>query len=167
MKCPNDDCNEIFTDEQVKALLPKDKFNQYTTYKKIKILNSNPNLRWCMKPGCGKYAFGQEGSKFVVCECGTKICFACRNEHHPKQTCDNMLDATYKDYLKRQDVQRCPKCKFGVEKMDGCNHMTCCMCQYQWCWLCGGHYTRNHFSKMNPFGCSGLQSGTITWVSIF
>jgi len=125
VKCPNDDCQVIFPDENVKKLLPKEKFDRYATFKKIKILNSNPNLRWCMRFGCGKYVVGQEDSKFVVCECGTKICFPCRNEYHPNQNCDDMLDATYKDYLKRKDVQRCPKCKFGVEKMDGCNHMTC------------------------------------------
>jgi len=159
VKCPNDDCQVIFTDEKVKTLLPKEKFDQYATFKKIKILNSNPNLRWCMKFGCGKYVVGEEDSKFVVCECGTKICFTCRNEYHPNQNCDDMLDAAYKDYLKSKDVQRCPKCKFGVEKIDGCNHMTCCMCNYQWCWLCRGKYSRNHFNKMNPFGCSGLQSG--------
>ena len=78
-----------------------------------------------MRRGCGKYIVGDPDSKIVVCECGTKICFLCRNEDHPKRSCEDMLDKGYKDYLKQKGVQRCPKCKSGVEKDYGCNHMTC------------------------------------------
>jgi len=106
-------------------LLPSAKGNQYKTFKKNIILNQNPNLRWCLRPGCGKYIVGNSNSKKVVCECGAEICFLCRNEYHPKRTCEDMLDKSYKDYLKLKGVQRCPKCKSGVEKMDGCNHMSC------------------------------------------
>ena len=35
---------------------------------------------------------------------------------------------------------RCPKCKTIVEKLGGCEHMTCKRCKYEWCWICGLSY---------------------------
>ena len=35
--------------------------------------------------------------------------------------------------------------------------MTCSVCHYEWCWLCGSEYSAAHFSAVNPFGCPGLQ----------
>lgn len=35
--------------------------------------------------------------------------------------------------------------------------MTCTVCYYEWCWLCGSTYSDYHFSPLNPFGCAGLQ----------
>jgi hypothetical protein len=35
--------------------------------------------------------------------------------------------------------------------------MTCSVCHYEWCWLCGSEYSTTHFSPLNPFGCPGLQ----------
>lgn len=36
--------------------------------------------------------------------------------------------------------------------------MTCSICLYQWCWLCGSDYSTIHFNTLNPFGCPGLQN---------
>jgi len=47
----------------------------------------------------------------------------------------------------------CPKCKTKVEKVDGCNHMICIICNYEFCWICGGPYSDNHFVPFNPMGC--------------
>jgi hypothetical protein len=33
--------------------------------------------------------------------------------------------------------------------------MTCSICRYEWCWLCGAMYTNNHFNEYNPEGCRG------------
>lgn len=44
-----------------------------------------------------------------------------------------------------------------MEKVSGCNHMSCFVCSYEWCWLCGATYSDLHFSPLNPFGCAGLQ----------
>ena len=52
-------------------------------------------------------------------------------------------------------MQYCPKCRIRVEKIDGCNHMTCYLCNYEWCWLCRGTYDELHFAPFNPLGCPG------------
>ena len=32
----------------------------------------------------------------------------------------------------------CPKCSFGIERFEGCNHVRCQKCSYYFCWQCGG-----------------------------
>lgn len=38
------------------------------------------------------------------------------------------------------NTQDCPKCKWPIEKNNGCNHMTCLKCSYEFCWICLGDY---------------------------
>lgn len=49
-----------------------------------------------------------------------------------------------------------------MEKVSGCNHMTCTVCRYEWCWLCGSTYSSIHFSPLNPLGCAGMQDSRFT-----
>lgn len=42
--------------------------------------------------------------------------------------------------------QKCPKCSTQIEKMDGCNKMTCQQCKCYFCWLCNGK-----LDKANPY----------------
>ncbi|KAF7544941.1 hypothetical protein G7Z17_g9555 [Cylindrodendrum hubeiense] len=34
----------------------------------------------------------------------------------------------------------CPGCGWAIEKNDGCSHMTCPSCQFQWCFECGANH---------------------------
>lgn len=40
--------------------------------------------------------------------------------------------------------------------------MTCRVCKYEWCWLCGSTYSDIHFSPLNPLGCAGMQNRNIS-----
>lgn len=43
-------------------------------------------------------------------------------------------------------IRRCGCCHAYVEKVGGCNHVTC-LCGYKICWLCGGEFTSGHFER--------------------
>lgn len=35
-------------------------------------------------------------------------------------------------------------CKTVVDRVEGCTHITCPVCDYEWCWLCGHEYNQDH-----------------------
>jgi hypothetical protein len=93
--------------------------------------------------------------------CGVFICFECGLLWHAKKKCEENIDKEYKNWALGREVQSCPSCRFEIEKNEGCNHMTCAVCGFQWCWLCRGKYTSNHFNSLNPFGCPNMQFGEV------
>jgi len=50
-------------------------------------------------------------------------------------------------------VKSCPQCNNGVEKDEGCNHITC-RCGSHWCWKCVTILDPNnlpqHFTEKHP-----------------
>lgn len=132
-------------------------FVKYLRFKQIKILDADPSVRWCPKPGCDKYVFNKSRHvKKITCECGQEICFNCGRAFHGRfSSCEKQIDEKFKEWAKDKELRNCPMCKAHIEKSDGCNHMTCYYCNFQFCWICGGTYSSEHFKPYNPFGCSG------------
>jgi hypothetical protein len=56
--------------------------------------------------------------------------------------------------------KQCPNCYIIIEKDEGCNHMTCINCQFEFCWLCLKKYTEDHYAIYNLIGCPGMKYGT-------
>lgn len=108
-------------------------------------------MRWCTKPDCE--GFGRapgNWAKAVECEkCGNRMCFECRETEHTGRTCEENTEQMYSKIFKGTNINIafCPKCKTKVEKSSGCNHMTCYICKFQWCWICGKTYSQYHFME--------------------
>jgi hypothetical protein len=158
--CPGNNCMVEFTDDDVKKLVSEEYFVKYMKFKERAELISDPAVKWCTRPNCEGWVRGTEKDLKKECpKCGFELCFRCGKPWHPKKSCDQIVDEDYELWAKGREIQLCPKCKHKIEKVDGCNHMTCAACGYNWCWLCRGHYTSNHFNQLNPLGCPNLQSG--------
>lgn len=70
--------------------------------------------------------------RFVTC---------CAQEEHDGVTCEAYALSRDSDHLFRtwraeNDIRECPKCKEGIQKNGGCNHMCCAKCKAHICWYC-------------------------------
>ncbi|CAG9333288.1 unnamed protein product [Blepharisma stoltei] len=161
--CPGDGCKKVFTEEMIGIIVGEELFQKYKKFKWRLELLKDPSVKWCQTPNCEGFMRGSNDNPHLVCPvCGLNVCFKCGNIWHGKKNCEKIIDEAYEIWAKGKEIQLCPKCRRKIEKVDGCNHMTCAVCGYQWCWLCRGAYKRNHFSRLNPFGCPNLQAGTNT-----
>ncbi|XP_072301799.1 E3 ubiquitin-protein ligase RNF14 [Eucyclogobius newberryi] len=54
-----------------------------------------------------------------------------------------------RDWLS-ENCKNCPRCGTNIQKVDGCNKMTCTSCKQYFCWLCMGVLSRgNPYSHFN------------------
>ena len=158
--CPSN-CGADLSDSDIEIIFKNDP-NLIIKLKKVRtalLINMDPLNRWCINPDCNTIIRNTSMQKKIQCNnCGLEMCFDCRGAWHGKITCEQALDKEIKKYSKDKNVKLCPKCKTRIEKNEGCNHMTCSRCRHQFCWLCGGVYTGNHFDENNPWGCPGMQN---------
>ena len=151
-KCPTE-----FDDNFIISRLDGDN-NLIQKYKKFKLRNqlyNDENIKFCPIKNCDSYARKEGDNKYVTCLEGHQFCFQCSKPWHGDKKCQDEIDKDFKKWKKNKLIKRCPKCKFWTEKNNGCNHMTCPECKYEWCWFCGSKCDVGHF-KMGG-GCYGLQ----------
>jgi hypothetical protein len=117
------------------------------------ILNDK-NKKQCPSPNCESFLQKSNFTNYVKCENGHQFCFECLKPPHGKSKCEEMLEKDFIKWKKHKRVKRCPRCKIFTEKNEGCNHMTCVSCKYQWCWLCEGVYSYGHYDSG---ACQGHQ----------
>lgn len=156
IKCFGYKCNTDLTEEFISSKIQNKSL--FTKYKKFKLKNEimrSSNKKFCPFPDCDSYIERNEGDdKYVICKYGHKSCYICLQDWHGTKECEEELDKNFQIWKRDKVLKRCPKCRFYIEKEDGCNHMTCGECKYQWCWICEGEYTENHYDKGR---CKGNQ----------
>lgn len=160
--CPQAECGAELSG--LESLLSPELLEKFRKFHRNQLLNQEPNIRWCPSPDCETVLRGGSvQAPQLHCDlCGADVCFNCGEPWHGDQTCGQAADSSYATWALGKDIQHCPMCRRRIEKEDGCNHMQCPGCAYQWCWLCRGRYTDMHYSPLNPFGCPGLQSAEHT-----
>jgi hypothetical protein len=100
-----------------------------------------PGLRptlYCARPSCSQplTVDANSGQNNVCSACSVQTCKACTSLTHRgpcqlDETMELLLGAPYYGTFKR-----CPECNQMIELTEGCNHMTCATCRYEFCWLC-------------------------------
>jgi hypothetical protein len=156
IKCMDHECKEVISEDFILKHISENEnlINKYHKFKKRAEIISDKNKKLCPKADCDSYLEKSSKSKYVQCENGHQFCYECLKPPHGKDPCDQNLEKQFMKWKKGKRVKRCPRCQMYTEKNEGCNHMTCVSCKYQWCWLCEGEYNYNHYSSGR---CKGQQ----------
>ena len=156
LKCMEHGCNEIISEEFILKHISEDDtlVEKYKKFKKRAEIIKDKNKKLCPNPDCDSFLQKSTASKYVECENGHKYCFDCLKPPHGNNSCEQKLEKQFLKWKKGRRVKRCPRCQMYTEKNEGCNHMTCISCKYQWCWLCEGEYNYGHYGSGK---CKGQQ----------
>jgi len=145
--CPQDGCPEIVTDERIKTILSEDRFQRYQELVQKKLSHKSWGQKYCPKAGCYKEFVPDPNNKSTVCTCGIEICNVCSQEWHPGKPCIEIKDEEFAEYAKANNIKFCIVCKTAIDRVEGCLHVTCSVCDYEWCWSCGQQYNPKHVCK--------------------
>ena len=143
--CPELNCHARLNVEEIRDILlyydNTDLLERYDIYLTNLLLEGMDEFVWCAY-GCGSGQLHLIDSNKVDCiHCDRSTCFQHHIPWHEGVTCeeydrlDLSNDPMSKKYLKTFSKQ-CPKCRVKIEKIDGCDHMTCVRCEAEFCWYC-------------------------------
>jgi len=168
--CPESNCREAVTEDEVAAVRPN-LLAKFEAYQLRSFVEINGMTRWCPSPGCTRVAMeivvsGEDFSRVAECDkCDTRFCLRCGVEPHSPVSCGEL--ATWNEKCRNEsetanwilaNTKPCPKCSSRIEKNQGCNHMSCPQCKFEFCWIClvdwnrhgantGGYYKCNRFDS--------------------
>lgn len=144
--CPQHQCPNIVTRSIFRLLCEKEVFDKYESYVVRNYIETSKNMRYCTAARCDKVIIGN-GVRNVRCKCGNFMCFKCGEEAHDPCSCSQLSEWTDKCNSESEtanwilaNTKKCPKCSARIEKNQGCNHIACKMCKYEFCWICMGMY---------------------------
>lgn len=162
-RCPEFRCTEVVTENFFRSLAPAEKLATYSRYNLKSFVDMSSSFRWCPGRGCDYIAMGSNQLRAVLCKCGMLFCFRCGEEAHVPASCDDMV--TWAEKCRNEsetanwilaNTRKCPKCCTRIEKNQGCNHMTCRQCKFEFCWICMGPWTEHGANTGMACGCVGV-----------
>ena len=130
VQCLDYECKKPITRHKVKTfLISMNKTELYDKYKRFvrkRLMESDPLVRWCTKPGCGMNmkAENMDATKLTCPECSTEVCFKCRDTWHGEnKTCQDALRDRFEGWVSENkgNCSFCPCCRTKIEKTTGCN----------------------------------------------
>lgn len=143
------------------------KFKKFKIKKKGMNLVANSLALFCPKSDCPGYGYlftCQDTTACIYCKCA--LCLLCGKESHPSLNCEENdeteRDSEFDEFLLQMGWKKCPVCGAPVEKIEGCQFLTClsqnCIGDFHFCNICGKSLTTEvhfgHFSNEGVFGDS-------------
>jgi hypothetical protein len=101
-------------------------------------------LKYCTTPDCKQIYRRRTDKTALQCPaCFSTICPSCDEEAHAGMTCQEqrihrnpaLQERLNEELAASSGYKRCPSCRAMIEKIEGCNHMTC-RCGAHICWQC-------------------------------
>ena len=99
-------------------------------------IEADPSLHRCPNPSCSK-----EMSTKTCKYCGTQTCQNCSRQVHKGPCPPPPKNLTR--FPTCHSSRKCPSCRAKLSKEDGCPHMRCPRCSYNFCWCCMGEWHQN------------------------
>ena len=149
--------------ENLLAQSPRDK-ETYWKWLCKSFTDENKNIKWCPNVSCDYCCEREDQGRMlyeVTCECGTIFCFMCGQFAHKPCDCETAKLWAEKANAESENVtwiaantKSCPKCARSIEKNQGCNHMTCSQCRYEFCWVCMGDWKSHGSATGGYYKCN-------------
>ncbi|XP_046457233.1 ankyrin repeat and IBR domain-containing protein 1-like isoform X2 [Daphnia pulex] len=74
-----------------------------------------------------------------------------------KSTCTESEDAA-NCYWLVTNCKACPSCKSPIQKNEGCNHMKCSKCKFDFCWVCLDSWKKHSSATGGYFRCNRYEA---------
>ncbi|OCK78663.1 hypothetical protein K432DRAFT_255370, partial [Lepidopterella palustris CBS 459.81] len=153
------ECDGKLEYDDILNLASPETFHRYDALLTRALLSTFPAFRWCRNAACssGQLHTGSAtaNSIFRCSACGHSYCInhGAESPSHPEESCAQYEDRAHRtlenieaemesEKLIKEVAKRCPgpKCGWWIEKNDGCDHMTCSRCRWEFCWACMAPY---------------------------
>ncbi|KAF8786841.1 uncharacterized protein LOC129972642 isoform X2 [Argiope bruennichi] len=146
LRCCAENCSKDIVVKDIRKILKDDSVKIKTLLEKSMkdyLERNRENIFYCPAPDCSMFFYKKELSDKVNCPlCKNDICTKCNVIYHGGYTCDMYQnskkdpDYSFKVWQKTTtQCKQCPKCKTAIEKIAGCNHMTCVSCKGSFDWV--------------------------------
>jgi hypothetical protein len=142
LKCP--ECPATLDYVEVQESASAETFVAFDKLATRNALGSLEEFAWCLKAGCGSGQINVNNMDFMDCvSCGYKQCLKHKVLWHKGETCDQyeyrVSGQQARDEEKKTEEmldsmsKKCPNkgCGWRIQKISGCEHMTCKRCKHE------------------------------------
>ncbi|KAM3421609.1 hypothetical protein BST61_g1996 [Cercospora zeina] len=149
LKCPECPCKLEYDD--ILAHATQETFASYEKMLTRNALSQLDEFAWCLSATCdsGQINVADVFGSYMDCAaCGYKQCLTHKAPWHTGETCLQYEYRTSGAKAKEEErateamldtvSKRCPgpDCGWRIQKIDGCDHMRCKKCKFEFCWEC-------------------------------
>ena len=163
--CPMFKCKLIVPSSIFIRCTDKSTSQKYRYYMTRNFIETNKSFRWCPSAGCEKVVIAGPGITTIPCSCGNPFCFKCGEEAHDPVCCPYLAEWSQKCSNESEtanwilaNTKKCTQCNARIEKNQGCNHMVCKICKYEFCWICMGSWIEHSQSTGGFYKCNRFEA---------